>query len=167
MLDINGTFFVQILNFIVLLAVLYKFAWGPLIGVLHARTEKIENNIRQADKDRATAADMKREYEKKLADARTKAQEIVDAANARASRDAQAQKEATQLEIDKMKKTAKMQIQMERDEAQKQMKGQIVSLSLAAATQLMGRHMDTDADAKFVDEFITNLDKEKLGDLAC
>ena len=66
MLDINSTFFVQILNFLVLLLVLKKFAWGPLLATLHARTEKIENNIRMADEDRAQAAEMKKEYEAKL-----------------------------------------------------------------------------------------------------
>ena len=56
MLDINATLLVQIVNFIVLLAVLKKFAWGPLLKTMHERTAKIEKNIRQADEDRANAA---------------------------------------------------------------------------------------------------------------
>ena len=167
MLDINSTFFVQILNFLVLLLVLKKFAWGPLLATLHARTEKIENNIRMADEDRAQATEMKKEYEAKLADARSKAQEIMDAANQRAAEDTKAQKESTRLEVEKMKETAKAQIQMERDEAAKQMKGQMVSLSLAAAAKLMGRKMDDAADEQLVAEFIDGLMKDKIGDLSC
>ncbi len=167
MLDINSTFFVQILNFLVLLLVLKKFAWGPLLATLHARTEKIENNIRMADEDRAQAAEMKKEYEAKLADARSKAQEILDAANQRAAEDTKAQKESTRLEVEKMKETAKAQIQMERDEAAKQMKGHMITLSLAAAAKLMGRKMDDAADEQIVAEFIDGLTKDKIGDLSC
>lgn len=167
MLDINSTFFVQILNFLVLLLVLKKFAWGPLLATLHARTEKIENNIRMADEDRAQAAEMKKEYEAKLADARSKAQEIMDAANRRAAEDTKAQKESARLEVEKMKESAKAQIQIERDEAAKEMKGQMVSLSLAAAAKLLGRKMDDAADEQLVAEFIDSLTKDKIGDLSC
>jgi F-type H+-transporting ATPase subunit b len=47
MVDVNSTLFIQIINFLVLLLVLKKFAWGPLLQVLHDRTDKIQNNIRR------------------------------------------------------------------------------------------------------------------------
>lgn len=167
MLDLNSTFFIQILNFIVLLLVLKKFAWGPLIAAMHARTEKIEGNIRQADADRASAAELKKDYEDKLAKARVRAQEIQDSAAQQASAYERARKEETNQEIEQMKSAAKAQIQQERDDAAKQMKGQMVALSLAAAAKLMGQKMDDAADEALVSEFIESLSKEKLGDLPC
>ena len=167
MVDVNSTLFIQILNFLVLLLVLKKFAWGPLLQVLHDRTDKIQNNIRQADEDRAQAAEMKKEYEQKLSDARKRAQEITDSATQRSEAEHRARVEETQQEIEQMKAAAKAQLQAEREEAAKKMKGQMVALSLAAATKLMGRNMDDAANEALVGDFIDSLSKEKLGDLSC
>ena len=146
---------------------LFKFAWGPLLQVLHDRTDKIQNNIRQADEDRAQAAEMKKEYEQKLSDARKRAQEITDSATQRSEAEHRARVEETQQEIEQMKAAAKAQLQAEREEAAKKMKGQMVALSLAAATKLMGRNMDDAANEALVGDFIDSLSKEKLGDLSC
>ena len=59
MIDLNSTFFVQILNFVVLLLVLKKFAWGPLTKTLQERSNKIADTIRQADEDRVKASELK------------------------------------------------------------------------------------------------------------
>ena len=167
MLDINATLLVQIVNFIVLLAVLKKFAWGPLLKTMHERTAKIEKNIRQADEDRAKAAELRKEYEDQLAQARLKAQEITDAAAARADQDTHDQKEAAKLEIEKMKESARAHLELEREEAAKEMKGQMVTIALIAAAKLMGRKMDEAADEELVTEFINGLDKHRAGDLSC
>lgn len=167
MLDINATLLVQIVNFIVLLAVLKKFAWGPLLKTMHERTAKIEKNIRQADEDRAKAAELRKEYEDQLAQARLKAQEITDAAAARADQDTHDQKEAAKLEIEKMKESARAHLELEREEAAKEMKGQMVTIALTAAAKLMGRKMDEAADEELVTEFINGLDQNKTGELSC
>lgn len=167
MLDINATLLVQIVNFIVLLAVLKKFAWGPLLKTMHERSAKIEKNILDADADRAKAAELKKEYEEQLSKARLKAQEITDAAAARADQETRDQKEATKLEIEKMKESARANLALEREEAAKEMKGQMVTMALAAAAKLMGRKMDEAADEVLVTEFINGLDQHKAGDLSC
>lgn len=167
MLDINATLLVQIVNFIVLLAVLKKFAWGPLLKTMHERSAKIEKNILDADADRMKAAELKKEYEEQLSKARLKAQEITDAAAARADQETHEQKEAAKLEIEKMKETARAHLEQEREEAAKEMKGQMVTMALAAAAKLMGRKMDEAADEVLVTEFINGLDKHRAGDLSC
>ena len=167
MLDINATLLVQIVNFIVLLAVLKKFAWGPLLKTMHERSAKIEKNILDADADRAKAAELRKEYEEQLSQARLKAQEITDAAAARADQETHEQKEAAKLEIEQMKESARAYLELEREEAAKEMKGQMVTMALAAAAKLMGRKMDEAADEELVTEFINGLDKHRAGDLSC
>ena len=167
MLDINATLLVQIVNFIVLLAVLKKFAWGPLLKTMHERSAKIEKNILDADADRAKAAELKKEYEEQLSQARLKAQEITDAAAVRADQETHEQKEAAKLEIEQMKESARAHLELEREEAAKEMKGQMVTMALAAAAKLMGRKMDEAADEELVTEFIKGLDKHRAGDLSC
>ena len=110
---------------------------------------------------------MKKEYEQKLSDARKRAQEITDSATQRSEAEHRARVEETQQEIEQMKAAAKAQLQAEREEAAKKMKGQMVALSLAAATKLMARNMDDAANEALVGDFIDSLSKEKLGDLSC
>ena len=167
MLDINATLLVQMVNFIVLLAVLKKFAWGPLLKTMHERSAKIEKNILDADADRAKAAELRKEYEEQLSQARLKAQEITDAAAARADQETHEQKEAAKLEIEQMKESARAHLELEREEAAKEMKGQMVTMALAAAAKLMGRKMDEAADEALVTEFINGLDQHKAGGLSC
>lgn len=167
MIDLNSTFFVQILNFAVLLLILKKFAWGPLLKTLQERSDKIADNIRSADEDRAQAAELKKEYETQLADARRKAQEIMDAATKRSEEERQASVENTRHEIEQMKKAAQAQIQRDRDLAAKQLKGEMVAMSLAAASKLLAKQMDDEANAKLVGDFINELEKDKIGDLPC
>ena len=167
MIDLNSTFFVQILNFAVLLLILKKFAWGPLTKAMQERSDKIADNIRSADEDRAQAAELKKEYETQLADARRKAQEIMDAATKRSEEERQASVENTRHEIEQMKKAAQAQIQRDRDLAAKQLKGEMVAMSLAAASKLLAKQMDDEANAKLVGDFINELEKDKIGDLPC
>ena len=167
MIDLNSTFFVQILNFAVLLLILKKFGWGPLLKTLQERSDKIADNIRSADEDRAQAAELKKEYETQLADARRKAQEIMDAATKRSEEERQASVENTRHEIEQMKKAAQAQIQRDRDLAAKQLKGEMVAMSLAAASKLLAKQMDDEANAKLVGDFINELEKDKIGDLPC
>lgn len=167
MIDLNSTFFVQILNFVVLLLVLKKFAWGPLTKTLQERSNKIANTIQQADEDRAKASELKKDYEGQLTDARRKAQEIMDAATKRSEEEHQASVENTRHEIEQMKKAAQAQIQRDRDLAAKQLKGEMVAMSLAAASKLLAKQMDDEANARLVNDFISELEKDKIGDLPC
>ena len=74
-------------------------------------------------------------------------------------------KSATQIE--QMKKAAQAQIQRDRDLAAKQLKGEMVAMSLAAASKLLAKQMDDEANAKLVGDFINELEKDKIGDLPC
>lgn len=167
MIDLNATFFVQIFNFLILVALLKAFAYRPIANALKARSEKIAASLQSADDDQAAAAKLVQEYKEKLLNARVKAQEIVDAAAKRAEEDRLASVETTKHEIEQMKKAAEAQIQRDRDLAAQQLRTEMISLSLAAAGKLMACQMTSATDEKLVSDFISELDKDKIGDLPC
>ena len=51
--------------------------------------------------------------------------------------------------------------------AVEQLKGEMVTLSMAAASKIIAKNMDAQENEKLIDEFIGQLDKEKIGDLSC
>ena len=66
-----------------------------------------------------------------------------------------------------MKKNAEEDIQRDRERIAAQLRGEVVSLSLAAASKLISKNIDNKENERLINDFINQLDKEKLGDLSC
>ena len=70
MVDINGTLILQFVNFIVLVLILAKFAYKPLLKVMEERRQRIAADLDEAAKAKTEAAQLKADYEAQLRDAR-------------------------------------------------------------------------------------------------
>ena len=80
MISINGTLLFQFLNFFVLVAILAKFAYKPMLKVLEERRNKISSDLNDAEQSRLAAEKLKADYEQQLQTAQEKAQAIIDKA---------------------------------------------------------------------------------------
>jgi F-type H+-transporting ATPase subunit b len=167
MIDINGTLLAQIFNFLLLVIVLAKFAYKPLMKGMADRQAQIVSNIETAEKERAEAEALKREYHEQLMAARTEAQAIVEKARKLAEESKEEILAEARAEHARLLKAAQDEIARERDLAVAELKGEVVTLSLAAATKIIGNNLDASANAKLVNEFIDKLDEKKIGGLPC
>ena len=84
MVDINGTLIAQILNFFVLVLILAKFAYKPLLQIMEERKQRIENDLLQAQRAKEEAETLQADYAAQLQLARKEAQAIVEAAQKQA-----------------------------------------------------------------------------------
>lgn len=128
MVDINGTLIFQFVNFIVLVLILAKFAYKPLLKVMEERRERIEIDLHEAAQAKEDAAQLKADYEQQLRDARAQAQAIVDKAVKVADQEAQAHVQAIREQIAREKEIAQAEIVNEREIALKQMRQEVVFL---------------------------------------
>lgn len=167
MIDINATLIAQMLNFLVLVVLLRMFAYKPIVKVLKEREERIANSIKKADDDAAAAEATLKDYQEQLAGARSKAQDIMDKAEKRAQEEHAASIQETRHEIEQMKQNAQQEIQRERAQAVEKLKGEVVTLSLAAAEKIVSKKIDAAENEALIQEFIDQLDKDKIGDLPC
>ena len=165
MIEINATMIAQVLNFLILAAILRAVAYKPVAKLLQQRSDSIKNSIDKAEADKKAAAETLAEYKNQLAEANKKAQAIVDKAEITARQEREALVAETKKEIDKMKQNAQEEIQNERNRAFEQMKAEIVSLSLAAAEKIVAKNLGTKENDKLVSDFIANLDKDMLDDV--
>ena len=110
MIDLNGTLLFQFVNFFILVAILAKFAYKPILKVLEDRRNKIATDISSAEEARATAEKLKADYEAQLQKAHTEAQAIVDKAVKQADKEAQAQLDAIRAQIAREKEIAQAEI---------------------------------------------------------
>ena len=167
LIDLNGTLPVQIINFLILVALLRAVAYKPIVRMMDERRAKIAESSEKADADAAAAEAMLNEYKAQLAAARTKAQEIVDLAEKRASEDREARLQATKHEIEQMKRAAELQMERERAHAVEQLKAEVVALSLAAAGKIIQKNLEAKDNDAIIGEFIAKLDANKIGDAPC
>ena len=165
MIELNATMIAQVLNFLILAAILRAVAYKPVAKLLQQRSDSIKNSIDKAEADKKAAAETLAEYKNQLADAHKKAQAIVDKAELTARQEREALVAETKKEIDKMKQTAQEEIQNERNRAFEQMKSEIVSLSLAAAEKIVAKNLSAKDNDKLVSDFISGLDKDMLSDV--
>jgi len=144
----------QILGFLILLWAMKKFAWGPILGTLEARRQKIAGEFATAEKLQADAAELKTRYEAELrgidAQARVRIQEaVVEGQRAATEIKSQAQADAQQrLE------RATEDIAREREKAKELLKEQVVALSMRTAEKILRTKLDDPAQRKLVREFV-------------
>ena len=167
MIELNATLVAQILNFLILVVILRLVAYKPVARLLQQRSDKIQGDLDKAENDRKEAEATLVQYRQKLSDANVKAQEIVDKAEKVARDEHDAAVEATKREIEQMKKNAEEDIKRDRERIAAQLRGEVVSLSLAAAGKLISKNIDNKENERLINDFINQLDKEKLGDLSC
>ena len=165
MIEINATIIAQILNFLILVVLLRAVAYKPVARLLQQRSDKIKGDLDKAEADRKAAEQTLADYRSLLADAHKKAQDIVEKANLTARQEHDAAVEETRREIERMKLNAQAEIENERNRAFDQMKSQIVTLSLAAASKVVSKNVDTKENDRLVTEFIAGLNKNMFADL--
>ena len=80
MVDLNATLIAQIINFLILVAILTKVAYKPLMKALADRQAKIADSLATAEQEKQAAEKLKQEYLAQLTEARVQAQTIFDKA---------------------------------------------------------------------------------------
>ena len=162
MISINGTLLFQFLNFFILVAVLAKFAYKPMLKVLEERRNKISSDLNGAEQSRLAAERLKADYEKQLQTARTEAQAIIDKAVKQAEAEGRVQLEAIRQQIAREKEMAHAEMVNEREAAVREMRKEVVSLSLAVAEKLLEKNMNTDMNSKLIKECMERMDAKQL-----
>jgi F-type H+-transporting ATPase subunit b len=145
------------ITFLVLLFVLGKFAWGPIVKMLAERERTIRDAIESAKKERAEAERLLAAQKQALGQAQREAAEIAkrnqqEVEVLRQELTARARKEADELVA-----TARLQIQEELVKARAELKAQVADLAIDAASRIVKTSLDEKAQRALVEEYIAQL----------
>lgn len=162
-LGINLGFLIfQVLNFLVLIVLLYAFAYRPILKMLDDRRKKIAQGLedaRVAAEARANAEKEAREVMAKAqAEANQKIREATDRAEA-AAREVMARADA---DAAKARESAIAEAEMERDRTLADVRGQIAALAMAAAQRLIGEALDERRQRALIEEFFSGVRSGKV-----
>ena len=150
-----------IVVFVLLLAILRKFAWPAILGAVEAREQALERQIAEAARDREQAAALLAEHQKLIADAKTQAHAIIVEARNVGEKDRALAVEKTKQEQEELLARARREIVAERERAVAELRREAVDISLAAASKLIEKRLDGDTDRKLVLEFLSSLDEQR------
>lgn len=164
MVDLSpGTILAQMLNFFILVWILHRFAYKPLVGMMNARKEQIANDLASAEQSRLEAEQIKADYAAQIAKARHEAQEIVEKAHHQAKLSTAEEVAAARSQIENEKERARQDIVIERDRAMNSLRNEVVSLSVAMAGKVVAKDMNSETNTKLIEDAIRQLDSKTIG----
>jgi F-type H+-transporting ATPase subunit b len=140
-----------------LLVVLAKTAWPAILKAVEEREKKIQEHIDAAQRANQDAQRVLAEYQQKLAGARAEAQELVAAGRQAADKVREEILARARGEHEELIGRARREIVAEREKAVADLRREAVELSLAAASRVLERNLDTEADRRLVQEYLNTL----------
>jgi len=151
--------FAQVLSFFLLLFLLRRFAWKKILALLDQRKEKISSQLGEIENTKLEIAGLKSDYESKISNIASLAQEKIDQAVEEAKVVSaqlrkKAHEEAQDIIID-----ARQQVKYEVSKAQEQLKEKIVDIALSAARTVIQEKLTDNGDRKIVEDFIREVEK--------
>lgn len=144
----------QAINFFILLALMYIFAYKPFMNMLDQRSQKIKDSLDEADKVKQQALKTEEDFKKRIEGAGKEGQEIV----ARAMRTGEEARQRAQVEAKQeaqvLVERARAEIQHERDEAIGELRQEFADLTIVAAEKVIEKSLDRQAHQQLIDRVL-------------
>lgn len=157
-----GYIFVQIFNFLVLLVVLIKWVYQPILGLLDKRRAAIAQGLEDARVAAEARADAQKDADKIRSDAQADASKIVREATERAATAGKDVKAAAEADAAKVRETAVADAELERGRILGDLRGQVAALAISAANKLVGETLDEKRQHALLDEFFSGVRSGKV-----
>jgi F-type H+-transporting ATPase subunit b len=138
--------------FVLVLVVLGKFAWGPILALLQEREHFIHKSLSDAKHDRHEAEVLLKDYTEKVQAARNEAAALIEQARRDADRLREDLRQRARTEADAIMRNAERQIELQTERAVQQIRQEAVELSVLIASKLLQRNISKEDNDKLIDE---------------
>ena len=152
---------VYVVNFTILLAILYLVGYKPILRILDQRSSRIRQSLEQAERIQKESAERQAEMEQQLQQARREGQGLIEQARQMADRFRDEERERARQEAEAFLTRARSDIQRERDNAVEEVRQQFADLAITAAERVIRRSLDRDAHKEVIDQVLE--ESEDLG----
>jgi F-type H+-transporting ATPase subunit b len=153
----NGTFIVELVAFVIVLAIVARRILPPVNKALKERQDQIRSELQAADEAKSDAAAADVERREALEHARQQAREIVEQANRTAERLNAESQERGQSEYDRLVTSAENEVQLARQRAVEEAAARLGDLVVDVVERIIGREVDAEAHRDLIDEAVTAL----------
>ncbi len=156
-----GLFIWTILTFLVLLYLLRKFAWKPLLSALDDRQEVIRKSLEDAEKAKGELERVALESKQIIAQAKAEAQSIVKRSRSEAEILRAELKQNARTEADSILRESERQIHLETAKALSKLRHDVIELSLLIASKLIKRHVSKEDNDSFIEESLRQIESSR------
>ena len=157
----NMTFVFELVSFLIIMWVLYKYVIPPINAAMTERQEKIKAQFDEAAQLKADAEASEKEHQAQLADARAEASRIREEAREQGAQIIAQHREQAQAEAERVTSNAQAQLEVDRAQALSQLKAEVGTIATTLAGRIVGESLDDDARQKrSVERFIAELEDD-------
>ena len=151
------SFVIQFSSFIILLLVVFFFAYKPVKKMLKKRADFIQEEIDQAQKNHAEAVEQTKEAKKLLNDSKAEASLIIENATKKGEEKYEAMMLEAKEEVKEMKLAAQDDIEQAKVDALNDIRNEMVNVALTASKEILKREVDEKDNTRLAEDFINRL----------
>jgi F-type H+-transporting ATPase subunit b len=152
----------QIVNFTIMVVILAKFLYKPILRMLDERRKKIEEGLELTEKMKLTEESLQKEKEKVLDKARTEGQKIIEEYKLRAKKTEVEMLDLANAEIAGLKMKAKKEIEEERKRLVEDLNKQVLSIAISMTKTFVAQILDKKGQEELIERKLRKLEKESV-----
>lgn len=152
-----GDMLIVLFSFLILVFLVRKFAWGPVMDMMKEREEHVANEISAAEENRVSADKLFAESETRLEEIKQEARSMIDDAKQLGKQQEEQILQAAKAEAVNLKEAAQKDIQMEKERALEAVQDQVASLSVLIATKVIEKELNEADQEDLIEEFVSQL----------
>lgn len=157
----TGLMIWTVVTFVLVMLVLTKSAWKPILDAINAREAGIRENIERAEKANVEANGLRERYEAQLAEAQRKIQEMVGQARTDGERARAELVAAAKAEADRIVEKGRRDLGGETEKLRQQLRAEVADLSLALAEKILNRSVDKKVADEIVNDSVRAVSEAK------
>jgi F-type H+-transporting ATPase subunit b len=156
-ITINGTVIVELITFLIMLAILARYVYPEIVKLAEARQMAIALQLKEAEQARAEAEQRLQDAAAKLEDARKTAQSVIDAATKSGEQLRQELKQKAEEESKRTIEAARKEIEAERERAVQSVRDEVANLVVAATEKVIGETLDDTKHRQLIERAIAEV----------
>ena len=156
-INLDSSLLIQMLNFGLLLAVLWRFLYGPLLAKMEERSQAIRKSLEEAQAARAEAQREREEHAARIRAAHAEAQAIRAAALTEAAEEQRRLVEAARAEAARLVESAKAELEQDVRRARQQLRREVSDLAIDVAERLIKKSLRDEDHRRVVEDAITRM----------
>jgi F-type H+-transporting ATPase subunit b len=149
--------------FLILLGILWKFAWKPLLAAVEARERRIADSLKKAEEIQRASAEIAAKQEAALAEAQSKAKAVLDEARAQSEDFRKRELERAKADADAFLDRAKKEISLEENRVRDALRREVVEMALEVSSKVLERNVSTEDDRRLADRLLGEVKAKRAG----
>lgn len=157
----GGDILFQLLAMLILLALLKKFALGPLLNIMKQREDHIAGEITSAEERNKQAQQLIEEQRVLLKEAKQESQSLIENAKKLGEKQKEDIIQAARAESERLKEAARTEIVKEKEQAVSALREQVASLSVLIASKVIEKELDEQAQEKLIQDYLKEVGESR------